>query len=252
MKDLVVSEDLNIVAMIPARIGSTRLKMKNLALIDGKPLIYYAIEAARTSGVFNKIVLNSDNEIFAEIARRYDVEFYQRPVELGSSTTKSDTVVYDFMLKYPSDVLVWTNPTSPLQTDREVKAVINYFVKEELDTLITTKNEQVHCVYKDKPINFQMEEIFAQTQDLEPVQPFVYSIMMWRNRTFMDAYEKHGHALFCGKVGYYSVSKKSTLIVKTEEDLLLADYIMRAEKQYKEQEVKYDEIVHDIEGEQGK
>jgi CMP-N-acetylneuraminic acid synthetase len=248
----VVSDDLNIVAMIPARIGSTRLKMKNLALIDGKPLIYYTIEAAKTSGVFDMIVLNSDNEIFAEIARRYDVEFYQRPVELGSSTTKSDTVVYDFMSKHPSDVLAWVNPTSPLQTGHEVKEVINYFVKERLDTLITTKNEQVHCVYQGKPINFRMEEIFAQTQDLEPVQPFVYSIMMWRSRTFMDAYEMRGHALFCGKVGYYPVSKKSALIVKTEEDLLLTDFIMRAEKQSKGQEIKYDKIVHDFEGVQEK
>lgn len=243
-----MNEDLNIIAMIPARIGSTRLKMKNLALIDGKPLIYYTIEAAKTSGVFKKIVLNSDNEIFAEIARRYDVEFYQRPAELGSSTTKSDTVVYDFMSKHPSDVLVWTNPTSPMQTGHEIKEVINHFVKEGIDTLITTKNEQVHCVYQDKPINFRMEEIFAQTQDLEPVQTFVYSIMMWRSRTFMATYEKRGHALLCGKVGYYPVSKKSTLIVKTEEDLLLADLIMRAEKQNNGQKIEYDKLVHDLEG----
>ena len=51
-----------IYAMIPARIGSTRLKMKNLALINGKPLIYYAIQAAKDSGVFDKIVLNSENQ----------------------------------------------------------------------------------------------------------------------------------------------------------------------------------------------
>jgi len=239
-----VNEDLNIVAMIPARIGSTRLKMKNLALINGKPLIYYTIEAAKSSGVFNRVILNSDNEIFAEIARRYDVEFYQRPVELGSSTTKSDTVVYDFMSRHPSDVLAWVNPTSPLQTGHEVKEVINYFVKERLDTLITTKNEQVHCVYQGNPVNFRTEEIFAQTQDLEPVQPFVYSIMMWRSRTFVDAYQKSGHALLCGKVGYYPVSKKSTLIVKTEEDLLLADYIMRAEKQNNGQKIEYDKLAN--------
>jgi CMP-N-acetylneuraminic acid synthetase len=243
-----MKEDLNIIAMVPARIGSTRLKMKNLALINGKPLIYYTIEAAKTSGVFNKVVLNSDNEIFAEIARRYDVEFYKRPVELGSSTTKSDTVVYDFMLKYPSDVLVWVNPTSPLQTGDEVRKVIESFVKEELDTLITVKDEQVHCVYGAKPINFELNEIFAQTQDLKPVQPFVYSIMMWKNRTFMDSYKKRGHALFCGKVGYYPVSKKSALIVKTEEDLILAGFIMRAEKQNKEQKIEYDKLVHDLEG----
>ena len=58
----------------------------------------------------------------------------------------------------------------------------------------------------------------------------------------MDAYEKHGHALFSGKVGYYPVSKKSALIVKTEEDLALADYVMRAEKENKKQKIKYDKL----------
>lgn len=244
-----MNNNLNIIAMIPARIGSTRLKMKNLALVNGKPLIYYAIEAAKTSGVFNKVVLNSDSEIFAEIAKRYDVEFYQRPKELGSSTTKSDSVVYDFMSKYPSDVLAWANPTSPLQTGDEIKEVIDYFIKEELDTLITTKEEQVHCVYQGKPVNFRMEEIFAQTQDLEPVQPFVYSIMMWKNRTFMDIFQSRGHAIFCGKVGYYPVSKNAALVVKTEEDLMLADYIMREDKQNKGKRIiEYDKLVHVPEG----
>jgi len=45
----------NIVAMIPARSGSQRLKNKNLALIGNKPLIYYAINAAKKSKAFNKI-----------------------------------------------------------------------------------------------------------------------------------------------------------------------------------------------------
>ncbi len=73
-----MNKKVSITAMIPARIGSTRLKMKNLALINGKPLISYATEAAKASGVFNEIVLNSDNEVFADIAKRYGVGFYLR------------------------------------------------------------------------------------------------------------------------------------------------------------------------------
>ena len=47
-----------IVAMIPARMGSERLKEKNLALIDGKPMIYYAIIAAKDSGLISRIIIN--------------------------------------------------------------------------------------------------------------------------------------------------------------------------------------------------
>src|SRR3972149_4228779 len=234
---------LNIIAMVPARIGSTRLKMKNLALINGKPLISYAIEAAKVSGVFSRVVVNSDNEIFAGVAERYGADFYLRPAELGSSTTKSDNVVYDFIAKHPSDIVAWVNPTSPLQTGDEIRNVINYFVKENLDTLITVKNEQVHCIFEGRPINFNTAEIFAQTQDLKSVQPFVYSIMMWRNKTFMNTFERQGYALFCGKTGYYPVSKETSIIIKTKEDIMLADYVMRTKSSAAEYEGKYDDIV---------
>lgn len=241
-----MKEKLNVVAMVPARIGSTRLKMKNLALINGKPLISYAIEAAKASGVFSRVVLNSDNQIFDSIAKRYGADFYLRPAELGSSTTKSDNVVYDFMKKHPSDIVAWVNPTSPLQTGDEIRNVINYFVKENLDTLITVKNEQVHCIFEGRPINFNTAEIFAQTQDLRPVQPFVYSIMMWRNKTFIDTFDRQGYALFCGKIGYYPVSKETSIIIKTKEDIMLADFVMRAKELAGEYEVKYDGIIKEL------
>lgn len=215
-----------ITAMIPARMGSTRLLRKNLALLNGKPLVYYAIEAAKQSGVFDKIVLNSENEAFAAIAKQYGVDFYRRPKELGESSVKSDLVVYDFMRNNPGEITAWVNSTSPLQTGDEVKNVVRFFCDDDLDSLITVREEQVHCLYNWRPLNFKEEEVFAQTQGLVPVQRFIYSVMMWRNKTFQQAYEKQGFALLCGKTGYYPVSKESSLIVKTEEDLRLVEYIM--------------------------
>ena len=85
-----VMSSSKLIAMIPARIGSTRLKMKNLALIAGKPMIAYAIESAKASGVFNKVVLNSDSHVFEKIAEEYECEFYLRPENLGKSSTKSE------------------------------------------------------------------------------------------------------------------------------------------------------------------
>ena len=219
---------MKLIAMIPARIGSTRLKMKNLALINGKPMIAHSIIAAQKSGQFDRIIINSDSEVFQAIADRYGVEFYKRPEHLGSSTTKSDDVVLDFVQNHPSDVVVWVNPISPLQTGDEIRKVIQYFQKEKLDSLITVSNEQVHCVYQGKAINFEETGKFAQTQDLEAVQPFVYSIMMWRTFPFVEAMRRNGHAFFTGKLGYYPVSKLSSIIIKTDQDLKLADYISRS------------------------
>lgn len=232
--------------MVPARAGSTRLKTKNLALLNGRPLIAYAIEAARQSEAFDAVVVNSDHPVFREVAVRCGAAFYQRPPELGSSTTKSDSVVYDFMSRYPADIVAWVNPTSPLQSGEEIRKVVSYFQEEGLDSLITVKNEQVHCVYQNRPVNFAVDEAFAQTQDLRPVQPFVYSVMMWRTQTFLQTFRERGYALFCGKVGYFAVSKEASIIIKTKEDLMLAEYVLRAKTRGGEYELAYDELIGKI------
>lgn len=237
-----MSNKQKIIAMIPARMGSTRLKQKNLALLDGKPMIFYAINAAKESDVFDKIVINSESEVFAKIASRYGVDFYKRPDALATSDAKSDQVVDDFIENNPCDIVVWVNSIAPLQSSEEIKEVVDYFIKEDLDSLITVKDEQVHCLYKGRPLNFNENELFAKTQDLEPVQPFVYSIMMWKADAFRKAYEKEGHAVLFGKVGYYPVNKLSTIIIKREEDLKLAEYIIVGRKMKKDSELEYDEV----------
>ncbi len=96
-----------LIGMIPARLGSERLKRKNLALLAGKPLITYAIDAAKKSKIFDRIVVNSEASEFKKIAKQCGVEFYKRPKSLGSSATKSDDVIYDFLNKYSCHILAW-------------------------------------------------------------------------------------------------------------------------------------------------
>ncbi len=218
------------VAMIPARIGSTRLKMKNLALIGGKPMIGWAIEAAIESGAFDRVVVNADHRAFAPIAERFGAEFYLRPAALGSSDTKSDDVVADFMRAHPAEIVAWVNSIAPLQPPAEISAIVDHFRAQNLDSLITVEDKQVHCLAGGQPVNFSFAGKFAQTQDLVPVRPFVYSVMMWRTAPFLADMDKQGHAFFCGKFEAYPVGKLSSLIVKTEEDLLILDAIARSRK----------------------
>ena len=65
-----------IVCMIPARIGSDRLKRKNLILVNNKPIISYVIEVAKQTNKFNSIYLNSDHRIFKKIAKKNSIDFY--------------------------------------------------------------------------------------------------------------------------------------------------------------------------------
>jgi len=232
-----------IYAMIPARIGSQRLKLKNLSFINKKPLIYYAIKAAKTAKIFNKIYVNSDDSLFSKIAKRYGVSFYKRPKKLGTSKTKSDSVVNDFINKFPeSDILVWVNSTAPLQTGLEIKKIVNFFVKKKIDSLITVENKQIHCNFNNKPLNYIKNAKFARTQDLKKIQTFVYSLMIWKNKTFLKKYKKDKNAILCGKTFFYPVEGSSTIMIKKLEDLKLANYLIKSKS--KKFFLKYDKTAN--------
>ena len=233
-------------AMIPARVGSTRLKLKNLSLINGRPMIEYAINAAKASGVFDRIVLNGDHKIFEEIAERYHIEFFHRNKGLGSSDTKSDEVVFDFFQNHPeADILVWVNTIAPFQTPNEILDATSFFVNQHLDSLITVEEKKVHANYRNEPINYSTSELFAQTQDLVAIDLFAYSLMMWRRETFMLNYVKKGFALFSGKFATFKISRLSGHIIKDELDLKMANAMMAALTS--KTEVQYDHLVEEYE-----
>ena len=70
------------VALIPARSGSKRVPDKNIKLLAGHPLIAYSISAALQSGVFAAVIVSTDSERYAEVARTYGAEVpFMRPAE---------------------------------------------------------------------------------------------------------------------------------------------------------------------------
>ena len=231
-----------IYAMIPARIGSQRLKYKNLALINKKPMIYYAIKEAKKSGCFDKIFINSDHEIFSKIAQRYKVNFYKRAKKLGGSNIKSDSVVYDFIKNNSGiDIFVWVNSIAPFQTSVEIKKIVSFFSRKKIDSLVTVENKKIHCNYNKKPLNYSKNSKFSKTQDLKEIQIFAYSLMMWKRKAFLKQYKENKNAILCGKTYFYPVRNLSTIIIKKVEDLKLADYVMKSSS--KKFTLKYDKII---------
>ena len=82
------------VAIIPARGGSKRIPRKNIKPFAGKPMIGYAIEAALGSGLFDKVVVSTDDDEIAEIARRHGAEIpFRRPAELADDVTPTVPVI---------------------------------------------------------------------------------------------------------------------------------------------------------------
>lgn len=216
-----------ITAMVPARIGSERLARKNLLTLNGVPVVAYALRAAKSSCVFDRIVLNGDDPIFEPVARAEGVGFYLRPPELGSSEARSDDVVANFMTRFEAPVVAWINAASPLQSGSDIQSVARHFIDHDLDSLITTKSMYLHALYNEAPLNFRLDEKFARTQDLTPIKVLVYSVMMWKTKVFMDAYRADGRAMFCGSFGTVDASPAACNLLKTAEDFAVISALAR-------------------------
>ncbi|MGL5410809.1 MAG: pseudaminic acid cytidylyltransferase, partial [Shewanella sp.] len=73
------------IAIIPARGGSKRIPRKNIKLFHGKPMIAYSIEAAIASGCFDKVIVSTDDQEIADVAKRYGAEVpFLRPADISN------------------------------------------------------------------------------------------------------------------------------------------------------------------------
>lgn len=225
-----IMNKIKYVAEIPARLGSKRVKQKNLRLIDGKPMIAYAIEACRDAKRITEVYVNTESDVIAKIGLDYSVNHYKRKPELAGDTIVSDQFNYDFLQNTDCDVLVMVNPVSPLVEASDIDSAIEYFEKNKLDSLISVKNEQLQSFYQGKSLNFDSDDLLPMTQDLEPIQVCVWTICIWKKETFIKAYEEKGYAVFSGNYGLWPIDPIKSVKVSYEEDFLMAEQLLKARK----------------------
>lgn len=219
---------MKIIAEIPARIGSKRVRNKNIRLLNGKPLIYYTIEACKNSSILNDIYVNTESEEIGKLALKYDVKFYKRNPELARDEVVSDQFNYDFFCKVDCDILVMVNPVSPLITGEDIDKVISFYLNNNFDTVITVREERLQAFCNGKPINFNPNGLLPMTQKIPPIQLCCWSICIWRKEMFIKEFVEKGHAVFSGKVGLYPLNPLKAIKISTEEDFQIAEAILKS------------------------
>ena len=235
-----------IVGLIPARIGSVRVKCKNLRMIAGKPLIYYSIAALKQAKSFDEVYVNSESELVGAVAQRYGAKFYQRPKELATSTSMIDEYIYDFLKHVPCDVLAVVNPTSPFLKSKEIDAAIDHFLEHDFDTQLACTNVRTHCFLEGKEINFSTQGKHPRSQDLPPVQALNFAVTIWNSAKFVRQYEEKGYAVYTGKLGLYAFEGLSTIDIDWEEDFVLAELIVGNRDKFGNPKAEYDPVLNEI------
>ena len=129
--------------IIPARGGSKRLPRKNIALLAGKPLLVYAIEAALESGVFDQVCVSSEDDEILEVARAHGAQLApKRPPELATDTTQVRHVCAYLLEYFAAQGRVFTEfgvvlTTNPFRTAQDIKAAYEIFKHENANYVMS-------------------------------------------------------------------------------------------------------------------
>ena len=126
---------MNAVALIPARGGSVRVPGKNVLPLAGHPLIAYSVASARESGVFTSVIVSTDVEEIAEIARRYGADVVMRPQEIATPTSPDIEWVVHVMRDRGEDAFAILRPTSPFRTAATIRRAWEQFAAGDADSI---------------------------------------------------------------------------------------------------------------------
>lgn len=159
---------IDMIAIIPARGGSKGLLGKNVMELNGKPLIAYTIDAALKSKGIDRVIVSTDSEEIAEVAKKWGAEVpFMRPPELASDSSQAiDTYLYTierFEKEFAETInsFVVLLPTCPLRHEDDIDNAIQLFYDKNADSIISY-TEELHPIkwhkYIDKDGKF--EDIF--------------------------------------------------------------------------------------------
>lgn len=135
--------NMRILAIVPARGGSKGIKDKNIKEIEGRPLIEYTIEAAKCCEYIDEIVVSTDSEKIAKVAKKAGAKVpFLRPDELASDTARTiDVVLFTIeqlkLIGQEYDIVVLLQPTSPLRDEDDICGAIEKYVSCNMKSLVS-------------------------------------------------------------------------------------------------------------------
>ena len=135
-----------LIALIPARSGSKGIPHKNIKLFCGKPLIQWTIEAALNSINVDRVIVSTDDNGYASIAKELGAEVpFIRPSRLARDDSSSISMILHALNQIPkADELLLLQPTSPLRTTEDIDSIISLWRSKSNDAVISISDASIH------------------------------------------------------------------------------------------------------------
>ncbi len=216
---------MKIVAVIPARAGSKGVPNKNIRILNGKPLAYYAMKNAVSSKYITDVIVTTDSREVMAIAKQLPIAVHERSADLCDDKTTLDAVVYDAVKDIDCDYVITMQPTSPTLTVETLdKAIAHMLNNTEIETLMSALNSP-HLAWTDKDgVKVPLYEKRLNRQYLPPYYAETGAFFISKRSVVKE------NTRFGKVVDVFEVPRKEALDIDNFSDLQQAEAILKAQK----------------------
>lgn len=217
------------IAIIPARGGSKRIPRKNIKEFLGKPIIAYSIEAALKCSLFDEVMVSTDDEEIAQVAKRYGARVpFMRSAENADDYATTIDVLLEVLAQYSEfegkifDYGCCIYPTAPFTTSEVLEKGFHKMKTDQLDTVFPVVAFSYPIwrglkVNKEEKIEMLWPECLnTRSQDLEKV---FHDAGQW----YWFASQKLKTTLFTDNSGFIELDERKVQDIDNETDWLLAE-----------------------------
>ena len=172
--------EINAIAIITARGGSKRIPGKNRKMFLGKPMLVYSVEAALSAGIFREVMVSTDDEEIAKIARAAGASVpFMRSEKTADDFATTDDVLMEVLETYGQrgenfDYMACIYPTAPFVTAEKLVAAMNLLVEQDASGVMPVVRysfppQRGMAIREGKLVYCYPENAMKRSQDLEPV-----------------------------------------------------------------------------------
>jgi CMP-N-acetylneuraminic acid synthetase len=232
---------MNILGVIPARGGSKSVPRKNIALVHGKPLLAYTIQAAQGSQRITHFVVSSEDPEIIAVAKRYGAPVpFERPAELAADESPTLPVVQHALREMEMlegiafDYIVLLQPTTPLRLPEDIDAAVDKLIATGADSVISVCDvgayhpARMRQIVDDRLVELPIREPkeMLRRQDLPPVYIRNGAVYAVKREVVIE------HNSIVGQVSRpYIMPDERSINVDSELDLLLAEILLSPQHQ---------------------
>ena len=228
-------EEKNFLAIIPARGGSKGVPKKNIKEIEGIPLIGYTIREAKKSKYISRVVVSTDEEEIAEVARKIGAEIpCLRPEELSgdaSSTVECVIHMVNYLKEnedYVPDFICLLQCTSPLRTMEDIDEAIEKLFRTDFDGIVSVCEAETNPywtnVFDNDRLKYFLEEgkTITRRQDLPKIYRYNGAIYIIKTGVFLR--EK---SFETDNITGYVMSNEKSIDIDTITDFKVAEILIK-------------------------